>query len=202
MINASDAYRAAIVGDTRRILLKAVVDIIDPDIVYRDAESSSMPSYSKPEQLHDKDMGDLARYETLELNRWLLNGSFRSLPDNPQDTTGQMAYMSDVVCGADGTFSPAVWLEQPFSGVSILQACSVYFPNATEDGFPVNFTIDVMQGGTSYFSRTFTGNTETQIDLDGFTVNNPDAIRVTVTKWSLPYRRFRTVEILPGIYEV
>lgn len=202
MTNNSPEYYAAITADARRILLRAVIDIISPDIVYGDAESSSMSPYSKPEQLHDKDMGDLARYETLELNRWLLNGSFSALPNNPQDTTGQMAYMSDVVCGEDGTFSPAVWLEQPFSGVSILQACSVYFPSAPEDGFPVNFTIDVMQGGTSYFSRTFTGNTETQIDLDGFTVNNPDAIRVTVTKWSLPYRRFRTVEILPGIYEV
>lgn len=37
--------------------------------------------------------------------------------------------------------------------------------------------------------------------MDGFTVNNPDAIRVTVTKWSLPYRRLRVVEIIPGIYE-
>lgn len=202
MTNNSPEYYAAITADARRILLRAVIDIISPDIVYGDAESSSMSPYSKPEQLHDKDMGDLARYETLELNRWMLNGSFSASPDNPQDTTGQMAYMSDVVCGADGTFSPAVWLEQPFSGVSILQACSVYFPNAAEDGFPVNFTIDVMQGGTSYFSRTFTENTETQIDLDGFTVNNPDAIRVTVTRWSLPGHRFRVVEIIPGIYEV
>ncbi|MFR0798477.1 MAG: hypothetical protein ACLSHJ_06850 [Oscillospiraceae bacterium] len=32
-------------------------------------------------------------------------------------------------------------------------------------------------------------------------MQTPDTIRVTVTKWSLPSRRMRVVEILPGVYE-
>ena len=39
------------------------------------------------------------------------------------------------------------------------------------------------------------------MSFEGFTVYNPDAIRLTVTKWSIPYRRLRAVEIVPGIYE-
>lgn len=201
MTDPSPEYYAAITADARRILLRAVIDIIDPDIVYQTAESSGASPYSKLDQLHDKNMDALARYETLEYNRWLLNGSFAVSPDDPQDTTGQMGFQSSGVSGEDGAFSPEVWLEQPFSGVSILQACSIYFPSADEDGYPVDFTVDVMQGGTAYFTKTFTGNTETQIDLDGFTVQDPDAIRVTVTRWSLPGHRFRVVEIIPGIYE-
>lgn len=201
MTDPSPEYYAAITADARRILLRAVIDIIDPDIVYQTAESSGASPYSKLDQLHDKNMDDLARYETLEYNRWLLNGSFAVSPDDPQDATGQMGFQSSGVSGEDGAFSPEVWLEQPFSGVSILQACSIYFPSADEDGYPVDFTVDVMQGGTAYFTKTFTGNTETRIDLDGFTVRDPDAIRVTVTRWSLPGHRFRVVEIIPGIYE-
>ena len=56
MTNNSPEYYAAITADARRILLRAVIDIISPDIVYGDAESSSMSPYSKPEQLNDKEI--------------------------------------------------------------------------------------------------------------------------------------------------
>ena len=49
--------------------------------------------------------------------------------------------------------------------------------------------------------KTITGNTATEITLEGFTVYTPDAVRVTVTQWSLPGRRLRMVEIIPGVYE-
>ena len=88
-----------------------------------------------------------------------------------------------------------------FANVSILQALSVYFPNADQDGVADTFTVEVLQGGTAYYTKTITGNTERQIDLDGFTVQVPDAIRVTVSKWSLPGRRIRTLEIIPGLFE-
>ena len=41
MISSTTAYQAAIVGDTRRIYLQAVIDIIDPDITYRSEEHTS-----------------------------------------------------------------------------------------------------------------------------------------------------------------
>ena len=92
-------------------------------------------------------------------------------------------------------------MEERFSNLSILQACSVYFPGDDWDGVPDTFTIEVKQGGTAYYSKEFTGNRTRTVSLSGFTVNNPDAIRVTVSKWSLPGRRMRVAEILPGVYE-
>ena len=112
-----------------------------------------------------------------------------------------MGYIGNVLSGADGTFSAPPWVELQFSGVSVLQACSVYFPDNDYDGLPENFTVEVKQGGTAYHTRTYTGNTASSVSLEGFTVNNPDAIRVTVTKWSRPSRRMRVVEIVPGVYE-
>ena len=92
-------------------------------------------------------------------------------------------------------------MELQFSGVSVLQACSVYFPDNDYDGLPEDFTVEVKQGGTAYHTRTYTGNTAASVALEGFTVHDPDAIRVTVTKWSRPSRRMRVVEIVPGVYE-
>ena len=43
------------------------------------------------------------------------------------------------------------------------------------------FTIQIFQGGTAYFEYTVTENRDPQIDFDGFTINNPDSMRITVT---------------------
>ena len=54
MIECSDGYKKAIVADTRRILFRAIIDIISPDIVYGSGNASSELQYSNLEQLHDK----------------------------------------------------------------------------------------------------------------------------------------------------
>lgn len=201
MIKSGQAYHAAITGDARRVLLRAVIDIISPDIVFGAGETSGQIPWSKPEQLYDKVFGNPTKYATLERDRWALDGTWDLLPDDPAQTAGQMGYIGNVLSGADGTFSTPPWVELQFSGVSVLQACSVYFPGNDYDGLPEDFTVEVKQGGTVYHTRTYTGNTAFSVSLEGFTVNNPDAIRVTVAKWSRPSRRMRVVEIVPGVYE-
>lgn len=201
MLDTSAAYYAAITADARRILLRAIIDIIDPDITYGTASSSGTAPFSREEQLHDKVFTLSPPYATLERNRWLLDGTFQIYPDDYQGQ-GQQGFVGDVLSGSDGTFEDIPWVQLNFSNVSILQACSVFFPEADCDGVADSFTVEVLQGGTAYYTRSFTGNRESQINLEGFTVNNPDAIRVTVTKWILPGRRMRVPEILPGIYEV
>lgn len=201
MIQSSEAYRAAITADSRRMLLRAIIDIIDPDITYTTPTSSGQASFSRPEQLYDKEMELGPYYATLERNRWLLNGSFQVYPDDYQGE-GQQGFAGDVCSGDDGAFSdPFPWVRLNFYNVAILQACSVYFPDAEFDGVADTFTVKVIQGSTAYFSRTVAGNTAPSVSFDGFTVQNPDCIEVTVHKWSLPGRRVRIPEIIPGIYE-
>lgn len=201
MIKSGQAYHAAITGDARRVLLRAVIDIISPDIVFGAGETSGQIPWSNLEQIHDKVFGNSTKYATLERDRWALDGTWDLLPDDPTQAVGQMGYIGNVLSGADGTFSTPPWVELRFSGVSVLQACSVYFPGNAYDGVPEDFTVEVKQGGTAYHTRTYTGNTASSVSLEGFTVNNPDAIRVTVAKWSRPSRRMRVVEIVPGVYE-
>lgn len=200
MLDLSQSYYAAITADARRILLRAIIDIVDPDIQYGSVGSQTEAPYSQPSQIHDKVFTLSPPYATLEKNRWLLDGNFQIIPDNMQPE-GQIGYVSGDLSGSDGTFANAQYVQENFSNVSILQACSIYFPDADFDGLADSFTVEVIQGGTAYYTKTFTGNRESQISFDGFTVNNPDAIKVTVTKWSLPSRRMRVPEIIPGIYE-
>ena len=201
MIDATDAYKAAIVGNVRKMLIMAIVDLTDPDITFGTVTAQSQDAYSKSAELHDKIFDDPKKYATGETDRWALDGTFDIYPDNPADVTGKQGFLSGTLSGAGGTFSTAQYIEMPFSNVSILQACAVYFPDNDYDGYPVDFTVEVKQGGTVYYTKTFTGNTDKVASMFGFTVYNPDAIRVTVTKWSRADRRMRVVQIVPGIYE-
>ena len=198
MIKMGEAYAAAITGDTRRVLLKAVVNIIDPDMAFSGVEHAEETWWAKPEQVSDK-VFDRDEYVTLERGRWRLNRTTPLLPDGA--VRGEMGYVSAAVSGEDGTFAREPWVEQRFVGVSILQACSVYFPTAAEDGIPVDFRVEIVQNGVVYHTETFENNGADHVSVTGFTVYEPDAIRVTVSRWSLPGRRMRCVEIIPGVYE-
>lgn len=198
MLEASKEYRAAITGDSRRMLLKAVIEIVDPDIVYGSHQSSGQARFSRPEQLQDRVM-ELIPYATLERNRWLLNGRFRTVP--VAGAPGEIGMVNADLSQSDGTFATAQWVELRFSNVDILQACTLYFSTDAHDGIPVDFKVEVKQGGTAYYTKTVTGNTQSTLVFTGFTVYNADAIRVTATRWSLPRRRMRTVEIIPGLFE-
>ena len=200
MIDATSAFRSAIVGKTRRIYLKAVVDISDPDMTIGTVTSSGLAPWSKLAQLTDKDISAPLRCATLEKNRWLLDGSFAIFPDDYQ-IAGEIGTASEALSGADGTFSAPVWTQLSFANVSVLQACRIFFSSDPLDGVPEDFTVDILVDGVSYHTETYTGNTQSAVKISGFTVYTPDAIKITVTKWSLPYRRMRTVEIIPGYYE-
>lgn len=200
MIKSTSEYKKAIVGDTRRIEINAIVDIIGPDITFDYVIVTSESEYSNTAQLHDKEMGNPDKNATLEANRWVLDGSFGLYPEVPNKKE-MYAYLSEDICGADGNFTAPQSLELFFSNVSVLQAFSVWFPDYNFDGVPEEFTAEVIQGGEPYFSIDVTGNKSNVVYFSRFTVYNPDSIKITVRKMSLPYRRLRAVEIIPGIYE-
>ena len=201
MLSITDGYKTAIVGDVRRMLIKAQLEIVDPDITYGTVNSSGAAAFSKGAQIYDKELSLNSRYATLEPGRWVLDGTFRAIPDDPQAITGEVGFVGDALSGEGGSFASPVYAELTFSNVSILQACSVYFSDDPIDGIAEDFSVAVYSDGTEVYTKDFTGNTDVSVSLDGFTVYDPTAIRVTVTKWSLPGRLLRVAEIIPGIYE-
>ena len=75
MLNVTDGFKEAIIGVSRKMLAKAVVSIIDPDITYGESNGSGAAPWSKPAQLHDKTLALAPRYGTLEPGRWPLDGT-------------------------------------------------------------------------------------------------------------------------------
>lgn len=201
MLDVSAAFREAVVADRRRVLVRAVVDISDPDLTFLPTQSSGQAVISHPEEVHDKILTLGGPFATLEANRWLLDGEFSIMPDNPATIQEQVGFVGDALSGADGTFSPPVWVAERFAHVYVLQACSVHFPEADFNGLADTFTVEVLEGGVVRYTETVTGNRAASVSFRGFTVYNPDTIRVTVSKWSLPGHRIRVPEIVPGIYE-
>ena len=78
MTESSAAYKTAVVADARRTYIRAVINIIDPDIVFGSPSVSSDAGYSQLPQLVDAEFVTGDNYTTMEKNRWLLNGSFQS----------------------------------------------------------------------------------------------------------------------------
>lgn len=200
MLDTSTTWADSVTADARKALIRAVVDLTDPDIVYGSVLGLTQATWSEPTELTDRTL-ETANYATLERNRWALDGTAYIMPTS-LNPSGQVGYVSNALSGDDGTFDPVQFVELQFSGVTILQACSVYFGTTETDGVAEEFTVEIKQGGTTYYTETVTGNASNSVTVSGFSVPNADAIRVTVTKWSLPGRRMRVCEIVPGAFEI
>lgn len=82
------------------------------------------------------------------------------------------------------------------------KAFSFRFSEKEFNGIGTEFTLDIYSGDTLLWSDTKTGNKSTLTVLDGFTVQNPTKIRVTIKKWSLGGRRVRIPRLMVGLYEI
>lgn len=203
MIESSEAYQEAITADARRIYVKAVVDIEDPDMAQGDVTGSEQePGISRPEQLWDKEFSLNANYASMEPNRWILDGSYIMRPEDSATRDWEAGYVGALLSGEDGAFPVPQVVQMEFANVGVLQACAVAFSDRPEDGVAADFTVDVISEGVVYHTKTVTGNAKALCPITRFRVNSPDTIRVTVTRWSLPGRRMRIAEIVPGVYEV
>lgn len=200
MLKQSQAYRDAITGDTRKIQIRAVLDISDPDITYQTTVSSPAAGWSKGAQIHDKTF-ERHPYATLERGRWRLDGTFDLLPAQPETITEQVGFVGAALSREDGTFPVPTFVALHFRGVQLLQTCTICFSAAPYDGVAEDFTVEIRQGGKVYHRKQFVGNTAVRVTVEGFAVETPDTIQVTVKKWSLPGRRMRLMEIIPGIWE-
>ena len=198
MIDASTAYKAAIIGDSRRMYIKAKVHVVDPDIVYGTVGGSAqLNGYSKPEQLHNEKTEVKKPYITLEPNRWLLDGTFD--PIELFSASEEIGWVSNAVTDNNG--DSTLYAQMNFSGVDVLKTCTLFFPDDDYDGYPYNLTVQIMQGNTAAYTKAITHNKDSIVKVSGFTVSNPTGIKVIFNKWSLPHRRPRVIEIVAGVHE-
>ena len=199
MISTSNDYKTAIDAPTRRIVPNAVIDLTDPDLDVTSVTGDFLSTYSFTGQITDKDMTfSGAVYATLETSRWILDGSQSIMPDTPSTRCGEQGVIGDTLSANDGTLNKKLTVE--FNDVELLQAVTVSATGIPADGRPVQLTLEVYSNSVQMYTDTATIDGDSVV-FDGFTVTQPDKIVLTVDKWSLPGRRYRIVEFLPGHIE-
>lgn len=203
MIKHSEEYDKAIVADSRRQLVRAVFDLVDPDMVVEGVNTSEESPYSLTEQTKDRGADESEqKIASLEPDRWLLDGTWEIEPDDKNDRIGQVGWEGKKLSGENGYFSaPYPHIDQKISGVEILQAVTVQFSEYDWNGYGVDFVVDIYAGGQLLASKEVTGNTETVVVVDGFTANFPTLLRLTIKRWSQSGRRVRVIRFLAGLYE-
>lgn len=203
MIVHTESYDKAVTASSRRMFARAVFDLVDPDAEIEGVSTNSESEISLSDQVVNRGQGSSdQRIATLELDRWLLDGSFVIRPDDPTDREGQVGWESDGLCGADGAFAlPYPYIEMALTNVSILQAVSLEFSDDPLDGYPVDFYVELWSGSSLLETVEITGNTGNIVVVGDFTVNNPTKIRLTIQKWSVPYRRVRLARFMLGLFE-
>jgi len=197
----SPAFREAIVADTREIELLAVVDMSDPDLVLGETTCDSIAPWGRPEQLFDKEVDPPPRYFTLERGRTLLNGTFDLFPDDYDTEPERMGFANNRLCPCGRVFSSGAWIDQKVKNIGVLQAVTLWFSEDPVDGVPEDFTLELFVNGVRYHKSSVTGNRETHLMVKGFKVYTSTEVKLTVTKWSLPFRRNRIMEMVLGPYE-
>lgn len=199
MIPTSAEFKTAIDAPTRRIVPNAVIDLTDPDLDVTSISGAYLAGYSFPAQLPDKDMTySGAVYATLEMSRWILDGSQMIMPDSPLTRGGEQGVIGDTLSGNDGTLNKTLTVE--FNDVEILQSATIAAPDVLADGRPTEITFEVYSNSVQMYTTTITMDSSF-IVIEGFTVTQPDKIVLTINKWSLPGRRYRIIEFLPGHIE-
>lgn len=204
MINVSQTFKDGVTAQSRKVSVRAVIDITPLDVTYTGVTGSTASAYSKSAQVYDENVNLGYRGISYEINRWIIGDSNFRAYNHSSMSTQEVGYESRQIFNATGTLNSGVtapYVQMNFENVSILQACHIYFPNNQYDGYAVNFTVQIMQGNSAAYTATYTDNRKPDIFVAGFTVYWPTAVRITVTKWSLPFRRMRVPEIWLGMHD-
>ena len=109
MIVHTESYDKAVTASSRRMFARAVFDLVDPDAEITGVTTNSESEISLTDQVVNRGVGSSdQRIATLELDRWVLDGSFVIRPDDPADREGQVGWETDDVSGSDGAFAIVV----------------------------------------------------------------------------------------------
>lgn len=197
MLNVSTAYEQAAKASVRKTLVKALVDLVDPDVVYGTVTGTAQSYLSQPEQLHDRVFELGPSYITLEHNRWLLDGSMELPPLTVPDT--ETGYEGNAALTSTAT------VRMDISGIEVLQNLTIIWTERVMDGAPAKVRITIWSGASVEFDKTYSTDDGTlsgsRLQISGFTVAAPTRVMVYTQSWTLPDRVLRLVEIVPGLVE-
>ena len=169
--------------------------------VQADASSAGTPeeAFSGAENVVVELLTEEPKYATLELNQWLLDGTYKVLPDTPPTASG---FISSNLSNADGTFTAVPTITINFGEIHY----------GTVPGLTMTWSKTYQEWAEAYRVTAYNGNTQVAqyetnsnrdvIDIALFPITGYNKIVIEILKWCLPYRRARLSECIIGIKRV
>lgn len=203
MISTSIEFQNEVTTQTkaRDMHAKAVFRLVDVDA--KDdctASSTSTSSISDPSLMIDDVEGITINYATCEPNRWLADGSFALLPDEPpyenmgwwSDLEGDLSDATSREFATEITNTFQCTVDQSTSGFTVLW-------DVTNGEFAEDFTIKYYDGTNTLIQTVnIVGNTDADF-VDDTAVANWRKIELIIEKWSVGERIARIEEVIFGI---
>jgi hypothetical protein len=149
--------------------------------------------YSDVTSIDDSDVEPQSLYETLELNRWWLDG-VNPLPVSTGYT--YQGYVSSVLSDSNGVFSTYPAITITFSTYFDFAGLSFVFDSDKND-YPTEMVITAYKDSTEVLNQTVYPDSSTWVFEEKIPVC--DKIVLTVHKMNLPYRRVRITKFIYGI---
>ena len=169
----------------------------DPDLQKAATVAATSEEYfSNSSELTDGTDKQSEKYGSLEHGLWGLDGTYSYLTDEVVDP----GYVSDVVSGADGSFTDAI----PLISINFATVRQEAIPGLTitwSDAYnewAVDYRVTAYKGSTQIAQTTVKGNTGvTSTVLLG--MSEYSRVAIEILKWSHPNHRARCIKVFMGI---
>jgi hypothetical protein len=202
MYSVTQKYKDAIYAPARTTAGRVTFDISDVtaagDITSTDTTAET--TISNKAQLANKVRDASYNLATWETNRFRLDGSF-SFPDDTIANNGEMGFVSDGLCGADGVFAVYPTIAFTFGGTHSSAGVTITFDPFNNE-YAADFDVTAYDAtGAVIQTISVVGNTKAIVDPLG-QLSNYKKIEIIIKKWCLGDRRARVLEVDFGIIKV
>jgi len=203
MYSTTQVYKDNVYAQSRRFSGRVTFEITDVEAsgaVSSVSTSTQASNISLATQLFDGVRSPSYSLATFEPGRFKLDGSM-SFADSNVANNGQVGFVSDVICGADGTFSPAQTITINYSSLRSSYGITVTFDQNSGE-YATEFSVRVYNGTSLVASQNVNGNTSVAAAVLQQPLSNYNKIEVIITKWVIGNRRARVLEIDAGTVKV
>lgn len=146
----------------------------------------------------DLDQLSVKKNATMELNQWVLDGTFETFPNNPE--AEKWGLWSKQMSNENGDFSEEILLTIEFDDNHTSEGLTLYFRPDTGE-YSSDFTIDYYDSSNNLIiSKDFSANSAEYFASSP--VENYRKIIITFRKTSLPYRYLKLTEIKYGSVKI
>lgn len=202
MYSVSDSYKQAVYAPERTAKARLTFDISDVSAAgdVSTITTTSQSILSDKQQLINKKREQSYNLATFEKDRFKLDGSF-SFADDTIANNKELGFCSDILCGADGSFSNYPTLTFNFNSAHSSMGLTITF-DVLNNEYATDFTVKAYDSNNNVIdSVDIINNTLVQAVPIG-QLYQYKKVEIIIKKWCKPYRKARVCEVDFGVVRV